>query len=262
MRQNKLRTLLSRNESSVGTHIHSTWPAIIEIIGATRLFDYVEFTAEYAPYTLYDFENMARAAELFGMSLMIKVDRSLQTYLAQRALGAGIQNVLFTDSRTPEDVCESVRSVRAETPQTKGTMGCAMRRDVGYVSECGSEAYVEALEQAVVAVMIEKQSLVDSLEEVLETRGIDMVQFGPCDYAMSIGIPGKRHDPRVRSAERKMLTMALERGIAPRVEVDSIDDAKPYLDMGVRHFCLGSELSILRNWLAENGSELRELLAC
>jgi 2-keto-3-deoxy-L-rhamnonate aldolase RhmA len=43
----------------------------------------------------------------------------------------------------------------------------------------------------VVAVMIEKASAVENLEAaMLSVKGVDMVQFGPAHYSMSIGIPG------------------------------------------------------------------------
>ena len=49
MRPNKLRELLNAGKPTLGTHIHSTWPSLIEAIGHTGLYDYVEFVAEYGP---------------------------------------------------------------------------------------------------------------------------------------------------------------------------------------------------------------------
>src|SRR5210317_2033890 len=48
MRTNKLRQLLNAAKPSVGTRVHSTWPSVVEAIGHTGIFDYVEFLAEYA----------------------------------------------------------------------------------------------------------------------------------------------------------------------------------------------------------------------
>jgi len=36
-------------------------PTIVELIGHTGMFDYVEFVAEYGPYDLYALENIGRA---------------------------------------------------------------------------------------------------------------------------------------------------------------------------------------------------------
>ncbi len=41
MRRNRLRELLRAGQPSVGTHIHSAWPAVVELAGHSGLFDYV-----------------------------------------------------------------------------------------------------------------------------------------------------------------------------------------------------------------------------
>ncbi|MCS6858773.1 MAG: aldolase/citrate lyase family protein [Abditibacteriales bacterium] len=261
MRKNRLRELLNTDQPSLGTHIHISYPGIVELIGHSGMFDYVEFLGEYAPYDLYALENLGRAVDLFPhMSAMMKIEQEPRTYLAIRAIGAGIQNVLFADPRTVEDVQACVRAVRAESPQTGGIHGVGMRRDVRYVMEAGTPAFVQALEDAVVALMIEKKPAVENLEALLSVRGVDMVQFGPADYAMSIGLPGQTNHPQVREAERYVIETALKMGIAPRAEIAHPDAAKRYLDMGVKHFCMGWDVSILFNWYRQNGKAMLNLL--
>src|SRR5919204_1231463 len=124
MRRNRLRELLRAGRPTLGTHVHSSWPTIIELVGHSGMFDYVEFVAEYAPYDLYALENLGRAVDLFPhLSAMMKIEQEPRTYLAIRAIGSGIQNVLFADPRTVAEVEECVRAVRAETPQAGGPHG-------------------------------------------------------------------------------------------------------------------------------------------
>lgn len=261
MRRNRLRELLNADQPSLGTHIHSSWPSITELVGHSGMFDYVEFVAEYAPYDLYALENIGRAIDLFDhMSGMMKIEQEPRTYLTIRAIGSGIQNVLFADPRTVEDVEECVRAVRAETPKSRGIHGVGMRRDVGFVLEPGTPGFVEALDDAVIALMIEKESAVENLEALLSVEGVDMVQFGPADYSNSIGIPGQWSDPRVKEAEKYVIETALQMGIAPRAEISQPDGAKPYLDMGVKHFCVGTDVNILFDWFRQNGKSMRDAL--
>src|SRR5512137_1210898 len=103
MRPNKLRELLKANKPTLSTHIHTTWPAVVEAIGHTGLYDYVEFVAEYGSFDLHDLENLCRASELYSMGSMIKIDQSHQRFLAQRGIGAGFSSVLFTDCRSADD---------------------------------------------------------------------------------------------------------------------------------------------------------------
>ena len=84
MKENKLRRILRQGRTSVATRLWSTWPLYTESLGATGNFDYMEFVAEYAPFTQADLENMARAAELYEMGSMIKVDFQNRFYVAQK----------------------------------------------------------------------------------------------------------------------------------------------------------------------------------
>jgi hypothetical protein len=39
MRPNKLRELLKANKPTLSTHIHTTWPSVVEAIGHTGLYE-------------------------------------------------------------------------------------------------------------------------------------------------------------------------------------------------------------------------------
>jgi 4-hydroxy-2-oxoheptanedioate aldolase len=260
MRRNKLRELLNSGQPTIGTHLHTTWPSIVEAVGYTGAFDYIEFVAEYAPYDLYDFDHICRAAELHDLSTMIKVDQANRAYVAQRAIGSGFTSVLFADVRSVEDAKECVNIVRPDTLEDGGQYGAAMRR-MSYMSYGGGPEYVQALREIVVVLMIEKHTAVEQLEEILSLGGIDMIQWGGTDYSMSIGKPGARTTPEIQAIERKVFETALKMGVPPRAEIGSVDQAKYFLDMGVRHFCIGTDISILYSWFKQNGEGLRKAIS-
>jgi len=262
VRRNRLRKLLNADQPSLGTHLHSSWPSITELVGLSGMFDYVEFVAEYAPYDLYALENLGRAADLHDISAMMKIEQEPRTFLAIRAIGSGIQNVLFADPRTVEDVEQCVRAVRAESPDTGGLHGVGMRRDARFVLDVGSPAWVQALDDSVVAIMIEKAPAVENLESLLSVKGVDMVQFGPADYSMSIGLVGQFGHPKVQEAERYVIETALKMNVAPRAELNDLDADRiqKYLDMGVKHFCIGTDTKTLYNWFKNVGGQLGELI--
>ncbi|MBU0463670.1 MAG: 2,4-dihydroxyhept-2-ene-1,7-dioic acid aldolase [Proteobacteria bacterium] len=260
MRKNKLRELLNAGKPSFGTRVHSSWPSIAEVIGHTGLFDYVEFIAENAPFDLYALDNFCRAVELFDMSAMIKVDAEHYGFMAQRGIGAGFQSVNFADCRSAVDVRERVKVTRPDTPEHGGRFGAGMRR-FAYMGHDASPQYVQALQDVVIVIMIEKQSAVEQLDEILSVKGIDMIQWGPSDYSMNIGMAGAKTSPEIKAVERKVFETANKYGIPARAEIASVDQAKYYLDMGVQHFNLGLDISILFNWLKENGNALRKVVS-
>jgi 4-hydroxy-2-oxoheptanedioate aldolase len=259
MRPNILRQKLDAGQPTLGTHLLSCWPTLVEIVGQTGLYDYVEFTAEYAPFDLHDLDNLGRALEVAGLGGMMKHEQTQWTHQTMRSIGSGFQSALFADVRTVEDARACVRAVRAEEPRAGGLHGVGMRRDVGTMRDAGSADFVKALDEVVVAIMVEKRQCVEDLDAILSVPGLDMVQFGPADYAMSIGLTGQWSHPEVRAAERRTIETALRKGLHPRAEIGHPDDAARFIEMGVRHFCIGWDVTILNAAWRANGDGMRAL---
>ena len=108
--------------------------------------------------------------------------------------------------------------------------------------------------------MVEKREAVENIEEILAVGGIDMIVFGANDYSMSIGKPGAARDPEVQKVRDRVFETALGMGVQPRAEISAPDEARPYLEMGVRHFAIGTDLIVLYRWLDTNVTGLRELV--
>jgi 2-keto-3-deoxy-L-rhamnonate aldolase RhmA len=261
MKRNVLRELLNAGKPTLSTRMLTTSPQVAEMIGHSGAFDFIELLGEYASWTITDFENFARAVELFPrMSSMIKVEREPRLHMTQRALGAGIQNVLFADTDTARDVEECVRLVRPGTPQDGGIHGASMRRNVGYGLETASQDWAQAMRDVVIEVMIESETAVKNLDAILSVKGIDMVHFGPSDYSLSVGKIGQDKSPEVQRVHMGMIEKALGKGVRPRVVVSTWEEAQQYVRMGVRDFCVGNDLGILYRWCRTTGEKMREML--
>lgn len=260
MDKNILRDHLNRNLPTMGTRIQSTWPMITEVVGATGKFDYVEFSAEYAPYDTYDFENMARAAEVHHMGSMIKVDYQNRFYVAQKAVVSGFQAVLFCDHRTAEAVADTIDKLTPESPEYGGHMGFVNRRWISNHMSMKQEEYLKLASEPVKAFMIEKAEAVNNIDEICSVPGVDMIQFGPNDYCMSCGLDPIANKAQVREVEAHVIETALKHGVAPRAEMNTAEDMKFYMDLGVRHFNIGMQLRILGNFWNEQGAEAEEIM--
>lgn len=247
MKENTFRKLLDEKRPSVATRIWSTWPVMIEACASTGNFDYIEFVAEYAPFTQYDLENMARACEVSGISSMIKVDFQNRFYVAQRAMAAGFQAVMFTDHKTAKEVEESLYAVNPDCPEFGGRFGYPNNRWSYYQPNLPQTSHAKLVKEAVKAFMIEKEEAMENLEEICSVPGVDMVQFGPSDYCMSRGWDVRDHKADIQKAEERMIRVALDHHVEPRCELDTLAQAEYYRTLGVRHFCVGDEF---RNQMA------------
>jgi len=71
---------------------------MVEVVGHSGGFDYVEYVGEYSPFSLEQMDNFCRAVELFpNLSCMMKVEENGRGFIATRAIDSGFQSVLFTD---------------------------------------------------------------------------------------------------------------------------------------------------------------------
>ena len=62
--------------------------------------------------------------------------------------------------------------------------------------------------------------------------------------------------PRRVAAKKKTFELGIKMGVAPRAEIQSADEMKEYLDMGVRHFSLGTDISILYSFWKNEGEKV------
>jgi hypothetical protein len=45
-----------------------------------------------------------------------------------------------------------------------------------------------------------------------------------------------------------MIAVALKHGVQTRCEIPTVEAAQYYMDLGVRHFCLGDQFAVLRQF--------------
>ena len=265
---NTFRTKLREGKPTVGTHFMSSDPDLPEIIGDTALYDYGEFGAEYSVFDMQLLYHMARSGQCSNLPLMIKPDQKSESFWAQAALGAGFKAVLFTDIRTPDDIIRCHQAIRPDMPGDEGHMGVKLRRPAlsGYSDKDpdvkGSQAYVDDLKSIVFLIMIEKNVAVENIDEILSTAkeyGVDMTQWGPADYGFSRGNPDLMHTSEIRPAEELVIRKSIEYGIHPRIEMGGPESAKRYIDLGVRHFCVGWDRFLLRAGLGQLGEGMKKL---
>ncbi|MCD8123077.1 MAG: aldolase/citrate lyase family protein [Clostridiales bacterium] len=258
--ENKIRKLINEGAPMVNTRIWNIWGTTVEAAATTGNFDYFEFLAEYAPYTLPELENFVRACELHGCGSMIKVDFQNRFYVAQKAIAMGFQAVLFTDHQNADQVRETIHAVTPEAPQYGGRFGYPNARWIGYNPEPSQMEYAAMNASSVKAFMIEKKVAVDNIEEICSVPGVDMVQFGPSDYCMSLGWNSSEHKADWKAAEKHVIEVALAHGVRPRVELYDPEDAKAYLEMGVKDFCIGDEFDILKDYWNNVGGKMKSMV--
>ena len=262
MKENKIRQYLNEGKPIISTRLWSTDPVFYEAVGQTGMFEYVEFVAEYAAYDFKDFPNIVRACELNDLASMIKIDFQGRGLVAQKAVQAGFQSLMFVDHRTPEQVQESVNLIKPLTPGSTGVFGFPNGRYIGNQSHISAPAHAKRLDEVVLCFMIEKADAVEAIDEICAVPGVDMIQFGPGDYSLSMGWDRAAKAAELKKIEEHCIEVALKHGVRPRCEIVNPSDAAWYIERGVKDFSLGDQMAKLKAFWNGQGKELRELVGC
>ena len=111
--------------------------------------------------------------------------------------------------------------------------------------------------------MIEKDIAVEKIEEILDAAkqaGVDLTQWGPGDFGFSRGEPDMMSTPAITPFEELVIRKSIEFGIPTRAEISEPDQARRYLDLGIRHFCIAWDRFIYQSHLMRIGEEMQEIL--
>lgn len=259
-RVNKLREALRNHKPSLGTRIETTWPYIAELAASSGMYDYIQFDGEYSPYSQADVENICIASELYGCATVVKVDRQNRAFVAQKAIASGAHGILFADLYNADEVRETIYEITPSAPGG-GIFGRPNRRfGMNGSGRMKVADYVSQVNDVVKMIMIEKEDAMKNLEEIVQVPGVDMVAFGPHDYAMNVGWEPDEHGRELEEIHRKMIEVALKYGVQPVILLNDTSEMRKYYDYGARHFNIGDELCTHMAFHGREGGQARRLL--
>lgn len=260
IRPNRLRYCLENGLPSLGARVESPWAYITEIAASTRYFDFIEYEEEYAPFTELDIEDICRCAELYGCSTVVKVDRQNRYYNAQRAIACGANGILFADMYTAEEVAETIDAITTSYP-SGGIFGRPNRRlGMNGSGRMRMSDYRKMTDDVVKMIMIEKGDAMENLEAICKVKGVDMVCFGPFDYATNVGWEMDKNAEDLDRVHKDMIRIALAHGVQPLVQLDYNKRVQEFYDLGVRHFTMGDEVQMQINFYAEQCPDTLKIL--
>jgi 2-keto-3-deoxy-L-rhamnonate aldolase RhmA len=104
-------------------------------------------------------------------------------------------------------------------------------------------------EQVLLACQIEDVEGLANCKEIVNVAGIDIVQTGRNDLALSLGVPGETDHPKVREAEKRIIGTTLEAGkqvsLMVRLTNQELDEARQWVEQGVRILTIDSDYQVL-----------------
>lgn len=251
---NNVKQALLQGEVCVGTWIHTLGARQLPQVLATAGFDYVVIDMEHSAFSLQTVSEMCQAALSVGIVPIVRPPGKAH-HLISRPLDNGALGVLIPHVDTAEQAEAAVRAVKFPPAGERGS------QPPNYLSAFAKvdarEYMAEANEQTMVMVQIESLQAIDNLDEILSVPGVDGSTLGRGDLAAELGI-SNREDPDVLAAVEAMINACNRHGKIPGLLVQQVDDAKAWIERGVRYVTYASEVLMMRNAAQAALGEIRK----
>ena len=200
-----LKEKLARGEVVTMINPDHPSPSLVEFIGRLG-FDAIFIDCEHGVAGPERVQEMCRAAKFAGAVPVVRPEVN-QPWLITRYLDAGAGGVMVPHIETADAARELVTTVRNAKP--------------------GNHASI------LVIALVESQTALNNLPEILAVEGIDVFFVGPGDLSKSLGMPNQRFHPTVRGlvvqAGRQITGQGKIAGTL--VKRDNVGD---YVDAGFR----------------------------
>ncbi len=236
-----LKEKLQQGQTVIGPFMKIRDPAIMEIAGLSGL-DFAIIDAEHGPISMESAENMIRAANLAGISPIIRI-RANRPELFSRALDIGAEGVQIPQISTKKDAIEAVKAAKFAPEGDRGV--CRFVRAGRYSAMDRFTYFSTANRDTTVIIHIEGQAGLQNLQEILTVDGIDVIFIGPYDLSQSMGITGQVDHPLVIKEAERIVRLTRAAGKVVGIFVEDIEAAKKWAAMGVQYISYSVDTGLI-----------------
>ncbi len=212
---------------------------MVEMVGCSG-YDFIIIDLEHVCINPETLEHMIRAAELTGLTAMVRVPEPNPKVIL-RALDAGALGIVVPHVETKEQAAGIVRACKYGPDGTRslnsGRAGMFGKHDLA--------AYIRrANEQIMVVPMIESREGVSQAEQIAAVPGIDMVLEGAADLSQSCGVPWQTGAPVVQEGLRQVQAACRKQGVPYCAIPRRPEEYTYWRELGVKAFVLGDERGV------------------
>lgn len=208
--ENMLKQKMQRGEKVIGTFTHIGGGVAIECLGLAGM-DFVVIDTEHAPFGPQDAMDLIRAAEIRGITPVVRVQDHSRPSL-HKALNSGAKALIIP-------CMETVDEVRLLCEQGKfypmGRHCFPYSRNSGWGATSAGrlmDFFKENNENTLLVPQCETVGFLNNIEEILSFPAIDGVFVGPYDLSTDMGMPEQFTHPDFLAARERILKACKDAG--------------------------------------------------
>ena len=243
-------------EALLGMVIYSCSPIVVENVAYAGL-DFAFVDMEHTPIGWESLEHMIRAAQVAHAGTVVRVTDNAPWQI-RKALEAGADCVIVPHINSRKDAEQAVKSARFPPQGIRGATSFA--RVAKYAADW-STFLGETNKSAVVMAMIEEQEAVENIEDIASTEGLAGLNFGPLDYAVSVGVVNSpERQSRTKEALKTVAAAAKKHNLILAAALPADKEGFDELaSLGYSVFLLGYDLAVLRKFASDGVSRFKKL---
>ncbi len=227
-----------------GMTVYSGSTAVIEALGHFG-FDFAFIDAEHTPMSVTDLKDCVMAARLTGVSPLVRVTRP-DVIEIRKALEMGAEGVIVPHVKTKEEMEICVVGAKFPPKGRRGYDGTVRSANYGGAGFNASEYIEYCNDTELIIPMAEDFEFMDNIDELMSVPGIDAINFGPADFALSknIRVFYDVNQPEVQKAMSEIAerTTKMNIGLMAPAIPPTKESVETLISRGVNMVIMGSDM--------------------
>ena len=237
---------------------------VIETIAMSGL-DFIYLDLEHTNYTLSeDFEKQIMAAKLHDIAVLVRVADDDEVTI-RKVLEWGADGVVIPHCKTAEMTRRCVEAAKFSPMGRRGGESNVRAAGFGYRDFDWNSYMAQQNRDTLVIPMDEDFEFTENIDEILSVPGVDAVNFGPVDYAVSRNLKvGYAMGEEVHDAFKVLVEKATPKGIGrlgPAIPPTK-ENIEAAIADGYNMLILGNDMwhfqNALRSMMADRVNPLKE----
>jgi 4-hydroxy-2-oxoheptanedioate aldolase len=238
MRISQVKRKLSQHQPVLITALSLCDPALFEMTSLMG-FDGIWLDLEHHAHSDETAAALMRSARVGTADVMVRVAKG-EFMRIGRILESGAQGIMYPRCESAEEAAELVKWSKFAPAGCRGFDGG--NGDMPYCSMKVGEYVQQANRETFIVAQLEDSRSIEQADAIAGVDGIDVLFFGPGDFAVLSGIPGQFDHPKIWAAIDRVARAAKNAGKHWGMPSPNIDHASRLMALGARFICHGTDI--------------------
>ncbi len=243
LKPNKVKEKLKNGEKIICAFMRIPNPMVAEIMGVCGV-ELIIIDCEHFQFNIETVANVIRAAQLYDVSCLVRVNDATDYWLMVNALDMGAAGIMLAEANGAQDVLNLVKATKYYPIGHRGV--CTDSRASNYGETLSPSEHPKYFnDNTILAVVIENKQAVAELDDILAIPELDIVSVGDADLSYAYGRPGETNHPEHIQLRNEICEKILAANKTVLEKVSETEDINRAYEAGKRCLYIATDESLL-----------------